>query len=68
MSLSERTQNSEVLESFVAYARQRPELRFWQALLNWSGVKGSICIIEDTDAYDKPKITDTYSWISKNGR
>jgi len=31
------TRNSEVLASFVAYCRAYPELRFWQALRNWSG-------------------------------
>jgi hypothetical protein len=33
------TRNSEMLESFVAYCHAYPQLRFWQALLNWSGYK-----------------------------
>ncbi len=30
------TRNSEVLASFVEYCHAHPELRFWQALRNWS--------------------------------
>lgn len=33
------TRNSEVLKSFVAYCEANPDMRFWQALLNWSGQK-----------------------------
>lgn len=29
--------NQELLESFVEYCLENPELRFWQALVNWSG-------------------------------
>ena len=32
------TRNSEVLASFVAYCTAHPSERFWQALLNWSGL------------------------------
>ena len=29
--------NEKTLASFVTYCEARPELRFWQALRNWSG-------------------------------
>ena len=29
--------NSETLSSFVEYCRTHPQMRFWQALRNWSG-------------------------------
>lgn len=28
--------NQELLESFVEYCLEHPELKFWQALINWS--------------------------------
>ena len=30
------TRNSKALRSFVEYCESQPELRFWQALRNWS--------------------------------
>jgi hypothetical protein len=30
------SKNKEVLEDFVKYCNDNPELRFWQALRNWS--------------------------------
>lgn len=30
--------NQKLLESFVAYCKMYPELRFWQALRGWAGV------------------------------
>jgi hypothetical protein len=32
------SKNKETLASFVAYCREHPEQRFWQALRNWAGV------------------------------
>jgi len=29
--------NEKTLKSFVEYCEKNPELRFWQALRNWSG-------------------------------
>jgi hypothetical protein len=71
MSISERTRNSEVLESFVAYARARPELRFWQALVNWSGLKflyaSDKCNrFEDSTTIAK-SLRDVYSWEGRDG-
>jgi hypothetical protein len=31
------SKNQKQLESFTAYCKAYPDLRFWQALCNWSG-------------------------------
>jgi hypothetical protein len=31
------TRNSKTLSSFVEYCESQPDLRFWQALKDWSG-------------------------------
>ncbi len=31
------SKNKKTLDSFVKYCTEHPELRFWQALRNWSG-------------------------------
>lgn len=62
---SRPSRNSEVLASFVAYCEANPELRFYQALLNWSGHKGRLVFIEDTE--DKPRIVDPYAWEGRDG-
>lgn len=33
------SKNQKLLESFSAYCKKYPELRFWQAIRNWSGAK-----------------------------
>jgi hypothetical protein len=48
------------LDSFVKYCRNNPELRFWQALRNWSG---SNFIIKSTH-YD-PQMFN-HKWCEKN--
>lgn len=69
------TQNSVVLRSFVAYCNMHPKLRFWQALLNWSGVP--FILISDTPtlyiqgAVDKTtghdvSFEDPYNWEGRN--
>jgi len=59
-----KTRNSEVLASFVKYCEENPELRFWQALKNWSGYRRIIAVVKDitysTEGYD------TYNWEGKN--
>ena len=32
----EESKNKKILDSFVAFCKQYPEQRFWQALRNWS--------------------------------
>ena len=67
-----RTRNNEVLQSFVDYCNANPELRFWQALKNWSGYRfifsSNIPIYElhaDEYASSNPLILDTYNWEGK---
>lgn len=35
--MNDMSKNEKVLKDFVAYCEANPELRFWQALRNWSG-------------------------------
>jgi hypothetical protein len=67
MSVSERTRNSEVLESFVAYARAHPENRFWQNLRNWSGL--SFITASRATGTDSvwETLDDTFYWEKKDG-
>jgi len=53
--------SKKTLDSFVAYCKENPEQRFWQALRNWSGY-GFIfgCnAIRHGDA-DKSNLEDTF--------
>ena len=36
--MQQETRNSKLVKSFVKYCEKNPEMRFWQALLNWSGL------------------------------
>ena len=38
MKTIKETRNSKLLRSFMKYAEKHPQERFWQALLNWSGL------------------------------
>jgi hypothetical protein len=38
MNKDKETRNSKALKSFVKYCEGHPSERFWQALLNWSGL------------------------------
>lgn len=58
------TRNSEVLASFVAYCEANPELRFWQALRNWSEWS-FILVSSETNHADDPDIKDTFYWEGK---
>lgn len=58
------SKNSKVLNSFIAYCYKHPELRFWQALRNWSGfafICASKVFPSGTD------IMDTFYWEGKDG-
>lgn len=68
------TRNSEVLESFVQYCKANPGQRFWQALLNWSGlpfiasVSCAPVYVRAEDEYGETvDVNDTYHWEGKNG-
>jgi len=58
-----KTRNSEVLASFVKYCEENPELRFWQALKNWSGC-GAIIARYFLKPFDGQRLSDhdTYNW------
>lgn len=45
--------NKDLLNSFVEYCYKNPELRFWQALVGWSGFSKIIA--------------ETYNWTEKGG-
>jgi len=72
-----KTRNSEVLASFVAYCNANPSLRFWQALLNWSGLPFILisdkpvhevnACIRDPFAPRVPCLTDPYNYEGRNG-
>lgn len=70
-----KTRNSELLESFVTYCQENPELRFWQALANWSGIGFILAasyltnrqkMIDSPVPYDLDSLQDTYYWEYKN--
>ena len=60
-----RTRNSDVLESFVHYCQDHPELRFWQALRNWSGY-GFVVVTDDVDGWDTSRCFDTFYWEGRD--
>lgn len=67
------TRNSKVLEDFVAYCRAHPQLRFWQALLNWSGLHYIVhlgapaAFVKCVDRNgNQVLVEDTYYWEGKN--
>lgn len=72
------TRNSKLLRSFTNYCVTHPDLRFWQALLNWSGLPFIAYIshppsevFAETRVMGQPvqrvDIQDTYYWEGKNG-
>ena len=42
-----KTRNSETLADFVSYCESNPEMRFWQALRNWSGFRAIVGVDGD---------------------
>jgi hypothetical protein len=55
-----------LLNSFTYYCKANPELRFWQALRNWSGF--SFIYISNRSADDpKFKLEDTFYFENKKG-
>jgi len=61
------TRNSEVLASFVAYCTAHPSERFYQALLNWSGVPYILVSASPAFAVTKDTVlVDPYNWEGRN--
>lgn len=63
--------NLEQLRDFVKYCNAHTELRFWQALLSWTGVNFILVAKEfNNDRNNAPYVVgaqDTYHWEGKNG-
>ena len=51
------SKNSRLLASFTEYCREHPELRFWQALRDWS--KFTFIYSAETSV-DNPALIDTF--------
>lgn len=60
--------HTKVLLDFVDYCNQNPNLRFWQALLNWSGQKFILfsTIAPKGSVYKEGVLVDTYYFEGKN--
>jgi len=59
-----KSKNRKVLESFINYCIKHPELRFWQALTNWSGY---YFIYASNALYDEtPLLKDVYYLDNQN--
>ena len=52
----------DTLESFVQYCVDRPELRFWQAVRNWSDFVRVVGIIDVDGQY-----VETFNFEGRNG-
>jgi hypothetical protein len=61
-----RSRNSAVLASFVAYCKRNPDMRFYQALRNWSGAE-AIFYCHDLGIADDNGMSDTFSWEGIHG-
>ena len=67
------TRNGHVLMSFVDYCIAHPSERFWQALLNWSGLNYithtafSAAMVNEHANYQDKRCEDTYYWEGRNG-
>jgi len=64
----EQSRSAAQLKSFVAYCEAHPQLRFWQALLNWSGFK-FIFVASERPIYHNEsliwrvgEVHDPYNW------
>jgi hypothetical protein len=55
--------NAETLESFIRYARANPDMRFWQAVRNWSG-QPFILASGDLPTGNQQ---DTFQWKGRDG-
>jgi hypothetical protein len=60
---NENSRNAKTLASFVEHCQQNPNLRFWQALRNWSGFPFIFAVYhnEDIEGFD------TFNFEGRNG-
>ena len=63
--MSNAKRKEEVLKSFVQYCETYPELRFWQALKNWS--EYSFILAVPSNQSNIPTMIDTYSFEGRRG-
>lgn len=61
-----KTENFELLESFIKYCQENPEQRFWQALRNWSG-HSFVLVSEESNHGDIEDIVDTFYFEGRDG-
>lgn len=63
------SKNGALLRSFTSYCLENPELRFWQALLGWSGLDriSSVKYISLGRDGSIPSYTDTFHWEGRDG-
>ena len=61
-----KNRNAKVLASFVAYCKANPNLRFWQALRNWSGFNFVYVSDEATDYGYRINAMNTFYWEGRN--
>lgn len=54
----QETRNSVVLEDFMKFCRDNPQLRFWQALRAWSGHQVYLSDVQPLDL--PPGFTDPF--------
>lgn len=59
-----KNKNEQLLASFVRYCKENPELRFWQALRNWSGF-GFIWVSDNTPEQPDFTMIDTFHFEGK---
>jgi len=59
-----KSKNKAVLNDFVKYCSKYPDLRFWQALRNWSN-HNFIYVVDDPSG--EGDTVDTFYWTKKNG-
>lgn len=59
------SKSAETLADFTKYCKENPELRFWQALRNWSGYS-SICTHQLDDKGLVSEVKDTFYFEGKN--
>lgn len=60
------SKNKALLTDFVIYCTEHPQLRFWQALCGWSGLR-FICSVHTLPEYLDQSVQDTFYWEGKNG-
>ena len=56
------SKNKAVLNDFTVYCAKNPDLRFWQALRNWS----NHAFVYVSDSLNDHDITDTFFWEGKD--